>query len=176
MIDDDEAHAPARRAGDSVLMRDPMQHMNQRGHQENKFRSLYSYQTFKWLILQSQTQQINIEDLQDRLENLEGQLHRIGLKANPTSDHEEITKLKVQVQSIENGVNSVTFQSLERALDVTYSAIRAEISDKISQEGSRHDKELASINNEHKNEIEALLRQMVEIEGRIKEKTDLQEQ
>ena len=38
---------------------------------DNKFRSLYSFQTFKWLILQTQAASITIEDLVRRISILE---------------------------------------------------------------------------------------------------------
>lgn len=38
---------------------------------ENQFRSLYSFQTFKWLILQTQAASITVEDLVRRVSKLE---------------------------------------------------------------------------------------------------------
>lgn len=40
-------------------------------NRDNKFRSLYSFQTFKWLILQTQAASITIEDLVRRVSALE---------------------------------------------------------------------------------------------------------
>ncbi len=44
---------------------------------ENKFRSLYSFQTFKWLILQTQVHQIRMDELIHRINLAEAGITRI---------------------------------------------------------------------------------------------------
>jgi len=40
----------------------------------NQFRSLYSYQTFKWLILQTQAHTITVDDIKNRIAAAEKKL------------------------------------------------------------------------------------------------------
>jgi hypothetical protein len=45
--------------------------IDKKGDRENQFRSLYSFQTFKWLILQTQAHTLTVENLSDRVAAME---------------------------------------------------------------------------------------------------------
>jgi len=53
----------AMKARDSMFDGLPDTVLRSRTTPENQFKSLYSFQTFKWLILQAQAQQITVEEL-----------------------------------------------------------------------------------------------------------------
>ena len=74
---------------------------------ENQFKSLYSFQTFKWLILQAQAQQITVEELQIKALNMERTVSKLA---------SETSKVKEQMSLVLQRLDTIQSKMPEEAI------------------------------------------------------------